>query len=70
MIMIDAVMSEKQLASGMRQLAGTKTRYRRADAAPLTGLTSDRGEYKSLVRLVAPSSGQPVGDFDVFKVNA
>ncbi len=29
----------------MRQLAGTKTRYRRAHAAPLTGLISDRVEY-------------------------
>jgi|GEM_PF-2410487 len=28
----------KELASGMRQLAGTKTRYRRAHAAPLAGL--------------------------------
>ena len=26
------------MASGMRQLAGTRTRYRRADAAPLAGL--------------------------------
>ena len=29
----------------MRQLAGTRTRYRRAHAAPLTGLFSDRLEY-------------------------
>ena len=28
----------------MRQLAGTKTRYRRAYAAPLAGRTSDRVE--------------------------
>ena len=31
--------------SGMRQLAGTKTRYRMAHAAPLAGLISDRAEY-------------------------
>ena len=36
----------------MRQLAGTKTRYRRAHAAPLTGLISDRAEYKSASRTV------------------
>ena len=29
-----------ELASGMRQLAGTSTKYRRADAAPLAGLIS------------------------------
>jgi len=29
----------------MRQLAGTKTRYRRAHAAPLAGLISDDAEY-------------------------
>ena len=29
----------------MRQLAGTKTRYRRAHAAPLAELISDRVEY-------------------------
>ena len=34
-----------ELASGMRQLAGTGTRYRRADAAPLTGLISHRTKY-------------------------
>ena len=33
------------MASGMRQLAGTKTRYRRAHAAPLAGLISDRVEH-------------------------
>ena len=32
----------------MRQLAGTKTRYRRAYAAPLAGLISDRAEYKGI----------------------
>ena len=36
----------RQLAGGMRQLAGTKTRYRRAHAAPLAGLVSDRVEYQ------------------------
>jgi|GEM_PF-3843550 len=30
----------RELASGMRQLAGTKTRYRRAHAAPLASLIS------------------------------
>ena len=29
----------------MRQLAGKKTRYRRAHAAPLAGLNSDRADY-------------------------
>ncbi len=29
----------------MRQLAGTKTRYRRAHAAPLAGLIFARAEY-------------------------
>ena len=33
------------MANGMRQLAGTKTRYRRAHAAPLAGLISDRLPY-------------------------
>ncbi len=33
----------------MRQLAGTKTRYRRAHAAPLAGLISDRAEYKKRI---------------------
>ena len=37
----------RQLASGMRQLAGTKTRYRRAHAAPLAGLISGRVECKT-----------------------
>ena len=37
------------MASGMRQLAGTKAMYRRADAAPLAGLSSDRAEYKQTV---------------------
>ena len=32
--------------SGMRQLAGPKTTYRRAHAAPLAGLISGRAEYK------------------------
>lgn len=36
----------RELASGMRQLAGTKTMYRRAHAAPLAGLISGRAEYK------------------------
>ncbi|MEJ7594085.1 MAG: hypothetical protein WKF77_21300 [Planctomycetaceae bacterium] len=34
-----------KLASGMRQLAGTKARHRRAHAAPLVGLISGRAEY-------------------------
>jgi len=34
-----------ELASGMRQLAGTKTRYRRAHAAPLAGHISGRAKY-------------------------
>ncbi len=34
----------RQLASGMRQLAGTRTRYRRAYDAPLAGLISGRVE--------------------------
>ena len=33
--------------SGMRQLAGTKTRYRRAYAAPLAGLSFGRAAYKA-----------------------
>ena len=32
----------------MRQLAGTKTRYRRAHAAPLAGLISGRAKYRNL----------------------
>ena len=36
-----------ELASGMRQLAGTRTRYRRAHAAPLAGLISGRAKYNS-----------------------
>jgi len=38
----------RELASGMRQLAGTKTRYRRAVAAPLAGLISGRAKYKGI----------------------
>ena len=40
----------------MHQLAGTKTRYRRAHAAPLAGITSGREEeYKTcLLRLIPP----------------
>jgi len=37
----------RELPIGMRQLAGTKTRYRRAHAAPLAGLISSRAKYKS-----------------------
>ena len=39
----------RALASGMRQLAGTKTRYRRAYATPLAGLISGRAEYISMI---------------------
>jgi len=44
----------RELASGVRQLAGTKTKYRRAHAAPLAGLISDRAkclplEYRVLI---------------------
>ena len=35
----------RELESGMRQLAGTKTRYRRAHAAPLAGLISGRAKF-------------------------
>ncbi|GEM_PF-2335168 len=35
----------RELASGTRQLAGTRTRYRRAHAAPLAGLISGRAKY-------------------------
>ena len=35
----------RKLASGMRQLAGTRASYRRAHAAPLAGLISDRVVY-------------------------
>ncbi len=43
----------KQLASGMRQLAGTRTRHRRAHAAPLAGLISGRAEYRTRVVIQA-----------------
>ena len=36
----------RQLASGTRQLAGTKTKYRRAHAAPLAGLISGDVRYQ------------------------
>ena len=39
--------SLRDLASGMRKLAGTKTTYRRAYAAPLAGLNADCAEYRS-----------------------
>ena len=42
----------RQLASGLRQLAGTKTRCHWAHAAPLAGLISGRVEYSS--RFPAP----------------
>jgi len=36
----------RDLASGMRQLAGTKMQYRRAYAAPFASLISGREKYK------------------------
>ena len=38
----------RELASGTRQLAGTKTRSRRADTAPLAGHNSGSAEYIEL----------------------
>ena len=38
------------------QLVGTKTRYRRAHAAPLAGLISGRAEYKKRVVIQAGTS--------------
>ena len=35
----------RELASGMRQLAGTITRNRKAHAAPFAGLISGRAKY-------------------------
>ena len=32
------------MANGMRQLAGTRTMYRRADAAPLAGVISGHAQ--------------------------
>ena len=43
----------REQASGMRQLAGKKTRYPRADAAPLAGLISGRAEYKRPITSVS-----------------
>ena len=37
----------RELASGMRQLAGNRKRYRRAYAAPLAELISGRAEYRT-----------------------
>ena len=65
--MLRAVMSEKIIErhasamSGMRQLAVTKTSYRRAYAAPLARLISGRVEinaYPCLI-LFVPSVVQP-----------
>ena len=39
--------SVRELASAMRLLAGTRTRYRRAHAAPLAGLISGRAKYNA-----------------------
>jgi hypothetical protein len=44
----------------MRQLAGTKTRYRRAHATPLAGLISGRAEYNSLSAGVFQAEGASV----------
>ena len=48
----------KELASGMHQLAGTKTRYRRADAAPLTGVISGSAEQKPIYRQIFETIGR------------
>ncbi len=40
----------------MRQLAGTRTRYRRAHATPLAGLISGRAKYTSTVRQSIPAA--------------
>ncbi len=47
---VDGIISVSEIAaeaSGMRQLAGTKTRYRRAHAAPLAGPISGRANYRT-----------------------
>jgi len=49
----------------MRQLAGTKTGYRRAHAAPLAGLISGRAKYKS-----GSSTNEVRGDICAFNVLA
>ena len=36
-----------ELVSGMRQLAGTRTRYRKAHTAPLAGLVFGRAKYNA-----------------------
>ena len=51
----------RALASGMRQLAGTRTRYRRAHATPLAGLTQTRAKYQLLEHGVILMS-QPSSD--------
>ena len=46
----------------MRQLAGTKTMYRRAHAAPLAGLISGRAKYNAfdaVSRIVTKAGPQP-----------
>ena len=42
----------------MHQLAGTKTRYRRADAAPLTGVISGSAEQKAIYRQIFETIGR------------
>ena len=53
-----------RLASGMRQLAGKRTKYRRAHAAPLAGLISDRAEYNIIPRTESDSSLSTIDTVD------
>ena len=48
----------REQASGMRQLAGKKTRYRRADAAPLAGLISGSAAYKATGEIQSTSQSK------------
>jgi len=45
-VIYSARSSLRKLVSDMRQLAGTRTRYRRAYAAPLAGLSFGAAEYR------------------------
>ncbi len=59
--------SVRELASGMRQLAGTKTRYRRAHAAPLAGITSGRAKYNQRCRCSSKNAVLVFGEHSVVK---
>jgi len=58
----------------MRQLAGTRTKYRRADATPLAGLISNRSNYNRywlIVKSPIPRTSNRISYFlDKMRIDA